>query len=297
LNPFKGSYLDYERQWAIKDKDQKTIDRINAQLVNPDQARQIEYDNHVARQYLSDIDDAIRKLQSEYENVDDNIRDAYRKQAQLKEDRHQYQRWLSKYGKSEQSEGFLSSAFHLGSFTAAYNYGAGGGVFDWAVSGIAMTAYAADNVFTVATLPIKGVIKKGLTLGAEAAAHLFGTSTGNTVYRVLRAGEDTALGLVAKNPDAAYSLTSFVSSGSRLETQYIATTRSLDVARKAMQKYGGSQIVAIDLTKARGLVYDLTNPAARNAFTNGFRAKNYAAASQEIDIWGWIPAEAITPVK
>jgi hypothetical protein len=117
----------------------------------------------------------------------------------------------------------------------------------------------------------------------------------NIVYRVLRADENPELGLVAKNPEAEYSLTAHARNGSNLETQFISATRSQALA-EARAAQDGCLIACIDLNRYPGRVVDFTDPAVREAYLTNPIARNYAAASQEVVLQGPVPRSAITGV-
>jgi RHS repeat-associated protein len=113
------------------------------------------------------------------------------------------------------------------------------------------------------------------------------------VYRNLRPDEDPALGLVAKNPNATYTPLGHVLNGSRPNwaSQFISTTKSLAAANK----WASGRMVAIDLSKFAGKVYDLSDEAGRAA--NGIRGVtgiNRANSSAEVLLEGFVPPEAMT---
>src|SRR5207244_1871925 len=92
----------------------------------------------------------------------------------------------------------------------------------------------------------------------------------------------------------------FVRNGSRLESQYISTTRSLETAEEWATK-DGCRIVAIDLKKIDyRLINDLSDKAARDAFLKNPVAKAFAGDSSEVIIDcgkapNCVPANAILP--
>jgi hypothetical protein len=141
-------------------------------------------------------------------------------------------------------------------------------------------------VFTVATLAMGA---KGLGAGAKAG----GAST-NIVYRVIRAEEEPVLGLFAKNPSATYSAEGHIINGGRgsWASQYISTTKNLDVAR-AWAARSGNRIVGIDLSAVTGRVLDFSTGAG----LRGVTAQNFARASAEVLIEGHVPSSAILWVK
>ncbi len=124
----------------------------------------------------------------------------------------------------------------------------------------------------------------------------FSGISGNILYRVVRDDENIIGGIVAKNPEATYTLDQFVRNGTRMQTQYIATTRSYAVA-KAWAAKGGFRIVAIDATKIEGTIIDLTKAAMREETLENPIARNYAKKSEEVIIKGKIPAKAITKLS
>ena len=115
-------------------------------------------------------------------------------------------------------------------------------------------------------------------------------------YRVIRPDEDPAVGLTPKNPDANYTITAHVRNGSRLDTQYISATRSLDVAEKWSDKTG-NRIVEINLSQVRGSVIDLTTESSRQTYLRNEIARRFANKSKEVVIEGSIPPDAITIIK
>jgi hypothetical protein len=98
-------------------------------------------------------------------------------------------------------------------------------------------------------------------------------------------------GFNPKNPNAHYSIDVHVRQGSRLRTQYVSLTRSLDVARKWQSP--SQPIYVVDLRKVQGQVIDLSIPAVRDSVMTDPIAKNFAAASEEVLVIGRVPPEAI----
>jgi len=121
----------------------------------------------------------------------------------------------------------------------------------------------------------------------------------NIVYRVVRGDENPRAGLTAKNVSATESIDRHVRFGSKdwFTSQYISTTKDLTVALK-WAKESGNRIVAIDLTKVKSVIVDLSTKDARSAagMTNPV-AKNFANKSKEVLIENSIPASAITIIK
>ena len=118
---------------------------------------------------------------------------------------------------------------------------------------------------------------------------------GNIVYRNLRPDKDPLNGLVAKNPEATYTPAGHILNGSRAgwASQYISTTRSLDVALGEQWRSG--RVVAIDLDKFSGEVFDLSTDAGRAAHgVRGFTAINRTKSSMEVLLTGKVPPEAMT---
>ncbi len=116
-------------------------------------------------------------------------------------------------------------------------------------------------------------------------------SSGDVLYRVIRQDESLSQSIVAKNPNATYTVEGHVLNGSRISTQYVSTTRSIQVAIKWAQQ-SGNRIIVIDPSKIQGEIIDLTNPAVRNALLRGNTARNFATSSQEVLIKGQIPTSA-----
>jgi RHS repeat-associated protein len=123
------------------------------------------------------------------------------------------------------------------------------------------------------------------------------TAESNIVYRVIRADENPALGLTAKDPLATYTPEGHVLNGSRpgFASQYISTTRELRVAEK-WAAISGDRIVGINLDAVDGPVINLSTPAGRELYLNGITARNFAAASSEVLVEGSIPPEAVFEV-
>jgi RHS repeat-associated protein len=117
----------------------------------------------------------------------------------------------------------------------------------------------------------------------------------NVVYRNLRPDEDPANGLTAKNPNATYTPAGHIVNGSRpgWASQYISTTRSLDVAMDP--KWATGRVVAIDLDRYPGTVIDLSTAAGRQAWgVTGITAGRFANASQEVLLVGHVPSDALS---
>jgi len=130
-----------------------------------------------------------------------------------------------------------------------------------------------------------------LEIGDGSAAQL---AQAAFIYRNLRPDEDPAAGLSAKNPEATYSMTYHVGSGSKpnVRTQWISTTKSMDVIKKWIQP--GGRVAVIDPDKIRpDDLADLTTPEARDTYLAGWSAKAYAASSQEVLVNGHIDESAI----
>jgi hypothetical protein len=118
----------------------------------------------------------------------------------------------------------------------------------------------------------------------------------NTLYRVLRSGEDPAAGLVAKDPSASISVKNHIFHGSNpgFASQFISTTKSLDVAAKYAAR-DGLRIAAIDSTKVEGDVIDVSTKEGllANGIEHPSFAYSWARSSAEVLIRGAIPSEAI----
>jgi hypothetical protein len=135
-------------------------------------------------------------------------------------------------------------------------------------------------------------------VGAGASFLRNGGRGADIVYRVIRADENPLVGLVAKNPAATYTLEGFITNGSRpgFASQFIATTRSIEVATENAIR-SGNRIVAIDLSKVAGKVFDLSTSAGRDRFLRGILAKRFSEKSAEVVIEGSVPVDAITIVR
>jgi hypothetical protein len=126
--------------------------------------------------------------------------------------------------------------------------------------------------------------------GAEAELAAEGVEGGaNIVYRGLAAGEDAAAGLTARAPGIGNSVASHVA-GARA-SQWISTTRSLEIARARFGQYG---VVGIDLSKVSGTVVDLTRGIP--GLSSSTMLSRWAVNAQEVLILNEIPAEAIFSV-
>lgn len=113
------------------------------------------------------------------------------------------------------------------------------------------------------------------------------------LYRVARSDENPKDGLVAKDPSAEKSVISHVNCGGRsnYKSQFISTTKSLDVAKRykaKAEKEGatGLQIVKIDLhALPEGCnleIVDLTIKENRDKYLKKAVCHNFAKASEEV---------------
>jgi hypothetical protein len=120
---------------------------------------------------------------------------------------------------------------------------------------------------------------------------------GGTVYRVIRPDEDPSAGLFPKNPDANVSVDEHVRFGSRpgFESQYISTTKNIDVAQGWAAR-SGNRIVSIDLGQVDGDIIDLSTYQDRNYYLLDWKGRGYAMKSEEVLINGSVPASAINLV-
>ena len=127
-----------------------------------------------------------------------------------------------------------------------------------------------------------------------------GDNSQTTVYRVLREEENPSNGLYPKNPNANYSVEGHVLTNSRegYGSQYISTTTDINIAAKYSTKTG-NPMVEIDLSKLpnSSTVIDLSTEAGRTQYLKGKTAQNFARASKEVLITGYVPAEAIKEIK
>jgi hypothetical protein len=117
---------------------------------------------------------------------------------------------------------------------------------------------------------------------------------GGTVYRVIRPDEDPSAGLFPKNPDANVSVDEHVRFGSRpgFESQYISTTKNIDVAQGWAAR-SGNRIVSIDLGQVDGDIIDLSTYQDRDYYLLDSKGRGYAMKSEEVLINGSVPASAI----
>ncbi len=118
------------------------------------------------------------------------------------------------------------------------------------------------------------------------------------LYRVIRPDENPADGLVAKNPNAEYTVEGHVLHGSKpnFRSQYISTTTDPSVAKKWADK-SGNRIVRISPSQVDSLIIDLSTDAGRDVHLRGIMAKNWAKSSSEVLIKGSVPANAVKLLK
>lgn len=126
----------------------------------------------------------------------------------------------------------------------------------------------------------------GTALRPQAPAHLYdfpaffvaprGGGNG-TLYRGLADGEDPALGLVARNPDANITPSQHVF-GTR-DSQWISTTRDPAVAAET---YGEHGWVAIDASRVTGPVVDVSGGVPAHVPGHNCMFCNAARAHQEV---------------
>ncbi|MGW4423233.1 RHS repeat-associated core domain-containing protein [Streptosporangium sp. NPDC004631] len=114
------------------------------------------------------------------------------------------------------------------------------------------------------------------------------------VYRVIRPDEDPSVGLMPKKPSANVSVDEHVRYGSRpgFESQYISTTKNLDIAR-AWAARTGNRIVSINLGRVRAEIIDLSTYQDRAYHLLDAKGRGYAMRSEEVLINGGIPADAL----
>jgi hypothetical protein len=89
-----------------------------------------------------------------------------------------------------------------------------------------------------------------------------------------------------------YKLEGHVNQGSQLQTQFISTTRDLNVALRYAARDGLS-IVRIDLSQVGAPIYDLSDAVVRESLLKGVTARRFAKASSEVVVEGNIPAAAV----
>jgi RHS repeat-associated protein len=132
----------------------------------------------------------------------------------------------------------------------------------------------------------------GYSLARSVNAFKSNNRDADYVYRVLRPDENPKQGIFAKDPMANRTPNAQVLCGSRCKTQYISTTKSLEIAQNWNQKTGG-RIVEIDLNKVHSPTLDLTNPEIAIQYLSPGRSMNYARSSQEVLIENYIPSSAV----
>jgi RHS repeat-associated protein len=120
---------------------------------------------------------------------------------------------------------------------------------------------------------------------------------GDYVYRALRADENPAVGLFAKDMAGTRSMRDHVrlGSGEGFESQFISTTRDQSVAIDKYAKGDASRVVRIDLKKLVTPYYDVSGglPGAKPADPTN----NFARADKEVLIYQYVPPTAITPAQ
>jgi RHS repeat-associated protein len=113
----------------------------------------------------------------------------------------------------------------------------------------------------------------------EAALHRF-------VYRGIAKGENPSQGFVARSPTAGNSAISHVSG--QIESQWISTTWSREIAEQRFGQYGVAQI---DLSQVPSDIVDISNGI--QGYPGNYRLPRWAVYNQEVLIRGWIPPEAV----
>ncbi|HTV42882.1 MAG TPA: DUF6531 domain-containing protein [Candidatus Sulfotelmatobacter sp.] len=109
---------------------------------------------------------------------------------------------------------------------------------------------------------------------------------GTTLYRGLAEGESIAGGLVARAPGAGNDVISHVA-GQRA-SQWISTTKSLEIAQQRFGQYG---VVAIDASKVTTPIVDVSKGLP--GLPNNFMLPRWARATQEVLIQDQVPADAV----
>jgi len=124
------------------------------------------------------------------------------------------------------------------------------------------------------------------------------TNDSRPVYRVVRADEDLAQGLTAKDPTAQYTLEGHILNGSKswFRSQFISTTTDFAYASGHAIR-NNLRLVQIDLDKVVGKAYDLSTSEGRDLYLRGTTAKNYAKRASEITVEGYIPPDAVNVVQ
>lgn len=117
----------------------------------------------------------------------------------------------------------------------------------------------------------------------------------DVVYRGLRSDENPMDGLSAKNPNRGMSVEGHVSSGSRNKgSQYISTTKDVDIARHYAGEGGVVVSIRLDALGGDVKIYDLTNKDVLDKHIKFPMTRNFATKSKEVLIEGYIPPDAIT---
>ena len=130
----------------------------------------------------------------------------------------------------------------------------------------------------------------------------------NILFRTLRNDESVENGITAKNPSAKTRLSVFLRSGSRMETEWVATTKSLNgVAIPYAKNNGNQRIAVIDMERLpeEVVIADVSEretspkliaewPGERLPESNKYikQAADYGASSMEVDLVGFIPKSA-----
>jgi len=114
---------------------------------------------------------------------------------------------------------------------------------------------------------------------------------------VIRPDEDPSVGLTPKDPTANVSVDEHVRFGSRpgFESQFISTTKNLDIAR-AWAARSGNRIVSIDLSQVDSPIIDLSTYQDRAYYLLDSKGRGYAMRSEEVLINGDVPASALDVV-
>lgn len=99
------------------------------------------------------------------------------------------------------------------------------------------------------------------------------------------------LGFQPKDPNASYNVAYHISHGNKVNTQYISTTRSLEIALK--NQVPGTPTYIIDLNLVPGSKYDFTDLTMVEAYLKNPYTRNLAVRAREVTIEGAIPPDAI----
>jgi hypothetical protein len=134
------------------------------------------------------------------------------------------------------------------------------------------------------------VVGAGLAPGSPTVKPLGALEKPSLVYRGLAEYDDPWLGLTARSRGVGNTPISHVA-GAR-ESQWISTSRDLDVAQSVFGKHG---VVEIDLSKVSSPVVDFSEGIP--GIPPNAMLSNWARKYSEVLVKDWIPPGAIKLIK